>query len=479
MLSAFKNFGVTFLIAAILFGFLAYAALGFVTGTMSNIMSEEESELSEIMQNPGAQTPIDADTDPSGNTPPPPPTDEGKVPQGESFSFLVLTTDYRPDLYENYQPTLEHMNAAADWYSVSASDTRGCLSADYRNVRASSLLLVRADKEAREYTYTYFSPETQVYTPSGYLTLGDVYTHYGTARVAEHIHAMTGVTVDYTLLLNAYNLDELTELCGTPTVPVTISLYQDAAGNVTAQAETVIEHIGADGYPWTETVANALVLSAGEVALDAATFDLLNAFREQSAADVAAKEAWTVEIAKAYIHSLITLDYAQMKILLTQLITAPSAWTSIEGVQLPEEIVPEDGAEPSADPETPETPAEPEAPADEYEPYNPWEDTGTDHEPSAEASGEAGEDGAEPAETEETIDRIWLIGLTEPDRPIFETTFTMASFDAVYEVLCAAEYFESVKVPYPADYVAATEDKDAYVDPDLNKGLKEFLQYRK
>ncbi len=490
MLSAFKNFGVTFLIAAVLFGLLAYVAVGVVTGTMSSIMSQEEDELSEIMQNPGAQTPIDAENDPAGNTPPPPSSDEN-VPDGESFSFLVVTTDYRPDLYENYQPTVEHMYSVADWYSVSASDTRGCLSESYRSVRASSILLVRADKEARQYTYTYFSPETQVYTQSGYHTLGDVYTYYGTQKLAEHIHGMTGITVDYTLLLNAYNLDALTELCGTPTIPLSVSIYQDANLAYTTAAETLVEHIGEDGYPWTEAVPNTPVLTAGDIPLDAAAFDLLNAYREQSAADVAAKEAWTIEIAKAYINTLVQADYAQLKILLSQLITAESAWGTIEGLELPEETVPEEGTtdpENPENPEAPETPAEPEepaapdAPADDYEPYNPWEDTGTDHDtPSDVTDGEngEGEDGEEPPETEETINKIWLIGLTEPDRPILETGFTMESFDAIYEVLCAAGYFEAVTVTYPTEYVPATEDKDAYVDPDLNKGLKNFLQYRK
>ncbi len=487
MLSAFKNFGVTFLIAAMLFGLLAYVAMGFVTNTMSNIMTEEESELTEIMQNPNAQTPIDAETDPTENPEAPIPTEDGeKIPAGESFNFLLITTDYRPDLYEDYRPTLEHMYNAADWYSVSASDTRGCLSESYRDSRASSILLVRADKENRQYTYTYFSPETQVYTPTGYHTLAEVYTYYGQSKIAEHIHAMTGVNVDYTFLLNAYNLDELTELCGTPVIPLTVNLYQDANLTYTTQADTLVEHIGADGYPWTETVPNTLVLSAGEVTLDAATFDILNAFREQSATDVAAKEAWTIDIAKAYLNSIIALEYPQLKILLSQLITAESAWSTIEGLELPEETVPEDGEADPENPESPENPTEPEPDAaepdapSEDEPYNPWEDTGGDSELSID--GEGGEDGEtdeKTEETEETINKIWLIGLTEPDRPILETTYTMASFDGIYEILCAAEYFEAVTVTYPAEYVAATEDNKAYVDPDLDKGLKNFLQYRK
>lgn len=469
MLSAFKNFGVTFLIAALLFGVLAYFAMGFVTSTMSSLMTEEEDELSEIMQNTDNQTPVDAETESAEIQNP---TNE-KIPEGESFNFLIIATDYRPDLYEDYQPTLNQMYMT-DWYSVSASDTRGCLSGNYREIRASSIVLVRADKESRQYTYTYFSPETQVYTPTGYHTLAEVYSFYGTQTVAEHINAMTGVGIKYTFLINAYNLDEVAALCGTPAIPLTKDIYQDANLNYTTQVETTVEHIGDDGYPWTEHIPNTLVLSAGDVTLDADTLNILNSFREQSAADVTAKEAWSVEIAKAYLNSLVSLDYSQLKLLLTQLITNESEWTNIGGLNYtaPEKI--------PAEGETNETEGtaegtestEPEAPVEE-EPYNPWEDTGGDSDSSV------SDDTGEAAETEETINKLWLSGTFEPDGPILETSYTMNDYEGIYEVLCAVAYFDNVTVSYPGEFVASTDDANAYVNPDLQKGLKNFLQYRK
>lgn len=459
MLSAFKNFGVTFLIAVLLFGVLAYFATGFVTSTMSSIMTEEEDELSEIMQNTDNQTPVDAETESEGTLNP---TNE-KIPEGESFNFLIITTDYRPDLHEDYKPTLDHMYQT-DWYSVSASDTRGCLSGEYREIRASSIVLVRADKESRQYTYTYFSPETQVYTPTGYHTLAEVYGFYGTQTVADHINAMTGVKIKYTFLINAYNFDEVAALCGTPTISLSKNIYQDADLNYTTQVETTVEHIGDDGYPWTEHIPNTLVLSAGDVTLEAAALDILNSFREESAADVAAKEAWSVEIAKAYLNSLVSLEYSQLKILLTQLITNESEWTNIEGsLYTAPETVPAEGEAAAVGTE---------APAEE-EPYNPWEDTGG-------GSGDtAGTGIGTNAEPEETVDKIWLSDTFEPDGPIVETSYTINDFDSIYEVLCAVAYFENITVSYPGEFVAATDDTEAYLNPDLQKGLTNFLQYRK
>ena len=479
MLSALKNFGVTFLIAALLFGVLAYFATGFVTSTMNSIMTDEEDELTEIMQNEDGQTLAGAETEPlqSQN-----PTNE-KIPEGESFSFLVVTTDYRPDLHDNYKPTLEHMYKT-DWYSVSASDTRGCLSGEYREPRASSIVLVRADKESRQFVYTYFSPETQVYTTTGYHTLGEVYGLYGRQTLADHIHAMTGLKIKYTLLLNAYNFDEFVEVCGAPTINLAKDIYQNADMVYTTQFETTKEHIGDDGYPWTEHLPNTLVLGAGEIELTAENFDILNSITEQNAADVAAREAWTVEIVKAYLNAVVS--HENSKALLAQLITNKSEWSNIEGLNYVEpepevtEPTPDDPAASAPDapdaPDASEIPDAPDAPSED-EPYNPWEDTGgTSSEP---AEGETPAEGEEPeTEPEETINRIWLLELAEPEGPILETNYTMNDYDGMHEVLEAVTYFESVSVSYPGKFVEANEDRAAYFDPDLQAGLEKFHEYR-
>ena len=478
MLSALKNFGVTFLIAALLFGILAYFALGFVTSTMNSLMNDEADELSEIMQNeegqlagvetaPGqAQSPADAD-----------------LPEGESFNFLVITTDYRPDLYDNYKPTLEHMYMT-DWYSVSSSDTRGCLSGEYREAQASSIVLVRVDKEAKEYTYTYFSPETQVYTTTGHHTLAEVYGLYGRQTIADHLHAMTGCRINYTLLLNAYNFDEFIGICGAPTITLAKDIYQDAELTYTTQFETTVERVGDDGYPWTEHIPNTLVLPAGEIELTAETFDILNSVSGQNPADAAAKEVWTVDILKAYIGMIGTRE--DLKPLLAQLITKESEWGNIEGLVLPEPEVTEpeaagpdapEGEEPGTEEPAPE-PAEPDAPSED-EPYNPWEDTGGESSSETPSDTAEGEEAAEETEAEETVNRIWLLPMAEPEGPVLETDYTMNDFDAVRELLAAADDFENITVSYPGEFVEAKEDAAPYFDPDLDAGLKKFQQYRK
>lgn len=484
MLSALKNFGVTFLIAALLFGIMAYFAIGFVTSTMNSIMSDEENELTEIMQNEDTQNLVNAETE-SAQTQKP---DKEAIP-GESFNFVVITTDYRPDLYDNYKPTLEHMYQT-DWYSVPSSDTRGCLAGEYREPRASSIVLVRADKEAKEFTYTSFSPETQVYTTSGHHTLGEVYSLYGKQAIADHLHAMTGLKIKYTLLINAYNFDEFLEICGAPKITLAKDIYQDADAAYTMQFETTKENIGTDGYPWTEHIPNTLVLPAGEVELTAETIEILNSVAVQTAADAAAKETWTVDIVKAFLTAVGGRE--DLKPLLAQLITNKSEWGNIEGLNYtepePEITAPESAEGETIAPENPEgeVPGT-DAPAED-EPYNPWEDAdgesaetvpaeGEDMDPAAVS--EEGEEGEETEETEETINRIWLLPLGEPESPILETNYTMNDFEAVGALLAAADDFENITVSYPGRFMEAKEDSAPYFNPDLNAGLEKFQQYRK
>jgi len=472
MLSALKNFGVTFLIAAMLFGILAYFATGFVTSTMNSIMTAEEDELSEIMQNESNQTLVDAETEsPESQSP-----SAEKIPEGESFNFLIITTDYRPDLFNDYQPTLDKMYNTTDWYSVSASDTRGCLSGDYRSLNVSSIVLVGVNKESSQYTYTYFAPETQVYTSSGHHNLSEVYNYYGKQTVAEHIHAMTGLPIRYTLLLNAYNYEELAALCGTPVIQLSKDIYQTADMEYTTQAETTVEHIGDDGYPWQEHIPNVLTLAAGEIELTEETFQILNSLPVSSSEDNAFKETWTIAVVQAYLQAFGTRE--DIKPLLTQLITNESEWGNIEGITLPETDETENPSEPESPEEEPVPETEPSVPAEE-DVYNPWEDTGED---STLGSVDAVEDSAETPETEqpeEEINRIWLSEPAEPEGPILETDYTMNDFENIRELLGAVAYYKSTIVSYPGKYIAAAGEDSAYFDPDLQKGLKTFQQYRK
>ena len=166
MLSAFKNFAVTFVIAAVVFGIVGYFATRFVTATVSDILDSEITELDSILSaetetESGTQSGAEGSESSSSDTENPA---AEQTPAGESFAFLVITSGYRPELFRDYLPTtadLDSLRSKIAGY-VTASDSFGVLSKRYRERQATSITLVRADKERREYTYTYISPDTRV-----------------------------------------------------------------------------------------------------------------------------------------------------------------------------------------------------------------------------------------------------------------------------------------------------------------------------
>ena len=231
MLSAFKNFFITLLIAAAMFGVIAYFATQFVTATVSDILDDEEAALESIMTQEKPETDVVGETLPAGS-------DTVQEILGKSFSFVVVCSGYRPDLFDDYQPSVETLRNQIGNFQT-ASDSYGILSKNYRQKQATSVLLIRVDKDRRQVTYTYISPETRVFTSTGYHTLGEVYNYYGYQRIGEYVTSLTGIAVDYTFLMDGYNFDEFLSLFGTIWVNNPKDIY--AEGNIhTTRSETTV-----------------------------------------------------------------------------------------------------------------------------------------------------------------------------------------------------------------------------------------------
>lgn len=431
MLSAFKNFGVTFLIAALLFGVIAYFATGFVTGTVENILDDEKEELDQIMHDNETETkPDEEESNMISGT-------DDDVPDGESFNFLVLTTDYRPDLYNTYRPSLDLMYNT-DWYSVPKEETTGLLSGDYRKLNLTSIMLVRIDKENRQVIYSYFTPKTRVYTSTGYHDLSEVYNLYGKETVTDYINSLTGLKFKYTLLINGYNIDELTDLLGNVQVTSTRDIYHDGK-YPTMQFETMIEHTSSDGSKWIEHIPNTYLQSAGEIQLDADKLYTMTSVIERSGSELSAKSAYMIEILQKYLLTISAMEEDAQKILLAQLITKEADWRNIEGVEYVDETV-----------------------AESAEAYMDSDNT---------VSEDTVEKEFEPSDR-------WTADLFEPDNPIVETNYTMNDYDNIGELIKAISYFDPVVVTYPFEYKSATEDDEAYFSANTNEGLDLFMSYR-
>ncbi len=430
MLSAFKNFFVTLLIALVIFGVAAYFAVMFVTDTMSSILSSEKEQLDDIFEREEDESPVmepDPEEDPFADV------------EGESFDILLVITDYRPDLYADYLPK----DAAILGEQVSNLDNPyegvGVLAADYRTEQASAIVLVRGDREGGQFTYTYISPVTQVSTPTGYHTLGEVYTYYGLEVLTEHVRALTGIGTEYELLINGYNLDELVNYLGAVTVNLSKDIYFDGRA-YTTQYEYTGDAVGADGEHYVEHIPNAYTLGLGVVEATAENIYILSSLSERSMADISVKEAYTVEAVRQYMARLAEMDDDTLRAFVEDLTPNIGGYAETET------------GETEALPET-ETVEETAAPATD----NPW------------WSAESGV--VEDDETESP--------LFEPDTPVIETAFNTVELERIVGVLRAVSLFESVTVSYPGTYHTATEDSAAYFEPDTKTALAMFREYRK
>ena len=477
MLSALKNFGVTFLISALLFGVIAYFATLFVSSTVNSILDDESNELNDIISSEG----VPPEENQAHETNPGTPAEE--LPEGESFNFLLVVTDYRPDLYDNYRPSAETVSAIAEGLE-NAVPTIGLLSADFREISAAAIVLVRADRDKQQFVYTYFTPEMQVYTPSGFRTLSEVYRLYGIANLSESVNAMTGLKIHYTAVLDGYHLDELAELLGPVTVTLPRDIYFDG-NEYNMNYETLAERIGTDGYPWTEHIPNTWIMGAGENELDGEKLYTLSIVKDHTEADRDAKQKYTVDIVRAYIEKLTAEGEDAGRILFEQLVTERSGWIRIDGYEPSEEELAEmdgeaEGEAPAAGEEEPQpeepAPVDPDLPFDPTPMENPGNPGGQN---GGQNGGEDGEGAEEAPETEEEETApLWIMPLGEPETCILSTDCTTDAFMSRFEMLDAADDFESIVITYPCTYVPAAEDKSESYTVRLKDGLDTFLPYR-
>ncbi|MBQ3126560.1 MAG: hypothetical protein IJC15_05760, partial [Clostridia bacterium] len=92
MLSAFKNYAITFLIAAVIFSLIAFGVVQIVMDSLSDSFFVTPNDP----ENPDRPTVTTA----------PPVTDPPEPLNGASFNILLLGVDYAPHRYYDYDPDM-------------------------------------------------------------------------------------------------------------------------------------------------------------------------------------------------------------------------------------------------------------------------------------------------------------------------------------------------------------------------------------
>lgn len=342
MLSAFKNFLVTFLIAALIFGTVGFFMSRYLAGVVSDILDGEKNELEEIISTP------DEGND---NTDKPKPSDPNeKVPEGDSFTLLVIGTDYRSDLYKDYYHSAEDIDKLTGGLKDSNS-TVGILGTKVRRINATWMTLIRADKENREYVVCYISPETCVSTPAGDATLGDVYGRYGASVLCEYVEAMTQLRIDHSFIVDGINGSDFISSMGSVDLEVRHDIFSNGAYHVSSSASIVTEEETSAPESSSEsteskksdkddekkdkkekkdnkdepeeakdkTVDNVLVLKAGTQSLSDYSVHILNTFKELSGDDVGVKSTYILDIVGGYLKRSASWSEDELTAKLTEL----------------------------------------------------------------------------------------------------------------------------------------------------------------
>lgn len=237
MLSAVKNFALTFLISLLVFALCAYYIVGYVLTNLSVISGG--SGATETTQPPA---PVITD-------------DKGTVIEipdtGASFNLLVAVTDYDPTLY-NYdpdtvgaissgvisRPSVEPLPVPKDLASprrVSVAPdsdpedkteeitngengdpqiSGGFYSARYKKIRTPQTLLIRFDREQSQVTFSSFPDAAYVVMDDRYVSLGDIYAKYGKQTLCDTIHSLTGCKIDNSIVIHPDGLKMLVDNLG-------------------------------------------------------------------------------------------------------------------------------------------------------------------------------------------------------------------------------------------------------------------------
>lgn len=229
MISAVKNFFLTFIIAIFVFIFVAYPIAHFIVLNLSETYVEEGGPNSPAGDNQQGDSGVPGLPSLYGDG-------------GTSTNVLMVLTDYRPSTYSNYDPEvlkrlygIEKVTPApsfpqdlakpaklnvmsdllVDYSNYYVADDGSLVFKDgfyevpYRNINTTTIILLRIDKERGHTSFTVFPTNACVAIEGRYVQLSEVYAKYGMRFLIDRIHALTGISIDNYILTSFETFPQL------------------------------------------------------------------------------------------------------------------------------------------------------------------------------------------------------------------------------------------------------------------------------
>ena len=203
MSSALRNFIVTFLVAAVLFGVAAYLIISGVTGALNGGGN-----------NPGS--PDGSETESESETSSVPVVDDG-------FTALLLGTDYQPYVFKDYDVTI--INRYKDGFPTLA-----------RKIQVDSITIVKADRINRRFVFIPVPANMTVTVGGVENQLRDVMSvkNNDLSYFIEAVYGVTGIRCDYYAMTSVTNMQYVIDAIGGIEFDVPVDMnYSDPSEGLT------------------------------------------------------------------------------------------------------------------------------------------------------------------------------------------------------------------------------------------------------
>ncbi|MBQ7821415.1 MAG: LCP family protein, partial [Clostridia bacterium] len=171
MKTSVRNFIITFFASLLIFGVAAYFISSFVSTTLTESFENSPAISLDIIT-------AESDTADSPNNIP----DVFDSIKGESFDFVIIGTDYQPELLDDY--------------NVEDKYTDGFPKERNREYEADAVAVVRFDKEGKRILISTIPTSMRLEVNGLVTTLGDVYRENGLEYFLDKLTALTGFELD-------------------------------------------------------------------------------------------------------------------------------------------------------------------------------------------------------------------------------------------------------------------------------------------
>ena len=190
MLSAFRNFGITFLIAGVVFGLIAWP----IVKVVSNTLSDQKKPSQTVETTSTAETVPETQESQIETAPP-------KEIKGSTFNLLFIGTDYQPERYDDY-------DYEEKWQGPGFPDKRN------RRYSADTLIFLRVDKENRRFTFATIPSNTLIKNGSELYAYGDTYYDHDLTYFINQAKNLVGFNDIHYMIIDVADIAEIVDLLG-------------------------------------------------------------------------------------------------------------------------------------------------------------------------------------------------------------------------------------------------------------------------